>query len=45
MVYMQCPHELRIKLPTWMGLEPWHSGLCVQSLASLPQRSLKEIEI
>ena len=29
MVYMQCPHELEIKFPTWMGLEPWHSGLWV----------------
>ena len=24
---MQCPHELEIKFPIWMGLEPWHSGL------------------
>ena len=37
MVYMQCPHELEIKYLTWMGLEPWHSGLWVQSLASLPE--------
>ena len=22
-----CPHELEIKFPTWMGLEPWQSGL------------------
>ena len=30
---MQCPHELEIKYLTWMGLEPWHSGLWVQSLS------------
>ena len=27
MVYMQYSHELEIKFPTWMGIEPWHSGL------------------
>ena len=37
-------NQLPIKFPTWMGLEPWHSGLWVQSLARLPQRSLKGIK-
>ena len=41
---MQCRHELEIKFPTWMRLEPRHLGLGVQSLASLPQMSLKGIE-
>ena len=30
----------QFKYLTWMRLEPWNSGLSVQSLASLPQRSL-----
>ena len=29
--------KVYVKFQTWMGLEPWHSGLWVQSLASLPQ--------
>ena len=34
---MQCPYELEIKFPTWMGLELWHSGLRVQSLSNFLQ--------
>ena len=25
---MQCTHELEIRFPTWMGIEPWHIPEC-----------------
>ena len=43
MVYMQYPHELEIKFPTWIGLEPKLSSMRCPSITSVPLRSLKGI--
>ena len=36
MVFIQCLHELEIKFPSWMGLEPWYSGKTLDSQFWVP---------
>ena len=45
MVYMQYLHELEIKFRTWMGLEPWHSGLWVQSKGVVENSLLYKVDL